>query len=341
MGTVVAVDPVAALEQIATALELRGEDRHRSLAFRRAAEVLRAIAPDELRALAATGGLIRLPGIGKSTASVVQEALAGSVPEYLQRLGAESNDLGADATALRAALRGDLHAHSTWSDGSAEIEAMALGARDQGHEYFACTDHSPRLQVANGLTRDRLLSQVETVASVNASLDDGFRVLTGIEVDILEDGALDQDDEVLASLDVVVASVHSKMRMPAAEMTERLVRAVSHPHVDVLGHCTGRLVSGRGRPESEFDVERVFAAAAAHRTAIEVNCRPERLDPPMRMLRHAVDTGCLLSIDSDAHAVGQLGWQTYGCARVAQVAPAHDTIVNTWPVERLLAWSRA
>ncbi len=335
------VDPVDALEQVATALELRGEDRHRSLAFRRAAEVLRGIAPEEVRALAASGGLVRLPGIGKSTARVVDEALAGNVPEYLQRLGAEPSEVGAGAAALRAALRGDLHAHSTWSDGSAEIEVMARGALDQGHEYLACTDHSPRLQVAHGLTRDRLLAQIDAVAEVNDSLPDGFRVLAGIEVDILDDGSLDQDDDVLGALDVVVASVHSKMRMDAAEMTERLVRAVSHPHTDVLGHCTGRLVAGRGRPESVFDAARVFEACAAHRTAVEVNCRPERLDPPMRLLREAVDAGCLLSIDSDAHAVGQLGWQTYGCARVAQIAPSFESIVNTWPVERLLEWSRS
>jgi putative hydrolase len=166
-----------------------------------------------------------------------------------------------------------------------------------------------------------------------------FRILTGIEVDILEDGTLDQEPELLEALDVVVASVHSKLRMDPAPMTERMIRALSSPHVDVLGHCTGRLIVGRGRPESTFDAELVFAAAAHLDKAIEVNSRPERLDPPMRLLQIVVESGCKVSIDSDAHATWQLDWQPYGCHRAAEAGLEADRVVNTWAAADLLAWT--
>src|SRR5205823_6323528 len=205
-------------------------------------------------------------------------------------------------------LKGDLHVHSLWSDGGAEIDVMARAARRLGHGYIALTDHSPRLTIANGLSRERLLKQLDIVAALNDDLAP-FRILTGIEVDILEDGALDQDDDILDRLDVVVASVHSKLRMDAAEMTRRMCVAVANPHVDILGHCTGRIVVGRGRPESQFDAELVFHACEQYGTAVEINSRPERLDPPRRLLSLAVEMGCHFSIDTDAHAPGQLEWQ--------------------------------
>jgi putative hydrolase len=221
---------------------------------------------------------------------------------------------------------------------------MAVTARELGHEYIALTDHSPRLTVANGLSPERLRSQLEIVAELNEELAP-FRILTGIEVDILEDGSLDQEPGLLARLDVVVASVHSKLRMPGEEMTARMVRAVANPHTDVLGHCTGRNItsqgrSGRMRPESEFDPDIVFEACRRFGVAVEINCRPERLDPPKRLLRLAVEAGCLLSIDTDAHAPGQLDWQPYGCERAAACAVPVDSIVNTRPVDVLLEWTR-
>ena len=170
-------------------------------------------------------------------------------------------------------------------------------ARDLGHEYLALTDHSPRLKIANGLSADRLREQLDVVAALNDELAP-FRILTGVEVDILDDGALDQHEELLARVDVVVASVHSKLRMEADAMTRRMVAAVASPHVDVLGHCTGRLLVGRGRPESTFDDDVVIEACRQFDTALEVNCRPERLDPPKRILTKAVEAGLQ---DRDQH----------------------------------------
>jgi putative hydrolase len=244
-------------------------------------------------------------------------------------------EAGAD---LLAALKGDCHTHSDWSDGGSPIREMAESARDLGHDYVVLTDHSPRLTVANGLSPERLREQLDVVAALNADLAP-FRILTGIEVDILDDGSLDQSDELLERLDVVVASVHSKLRMDRDAMTERMARAVANPHTDVLGHCTGRLVTGRGRPESQFDPEIVFEACRQFGTAVEVNSRPERLDPPKRLLRLAVEAGCHFSIDTDAHAPGQLTWQSYGCDRAAACGVPEERVINTWSADELLAWT--
>jgi putative hydrolase len=330
--------PLEALERIATLLERQRAGRYKEEAFRRAAEAVRDRPEDELRALDAAGRLKDLKGVGDSTARVISQALAGGVPEYLARLEAEAAPDAGPGGEVRAALKGDLHLHSDWSDGGARVEQMARKAADLGHEYMALTDHSPRLTVAKGLTAERLREQLDLVHDLNQELAP-FRILTGIEVDILEDGALDQEPELLAGLDVVVASVHSKLRMQRDEMTQRMITALASPHVDILGHCTGRMVLGRGRPESEFDHELVFAAAAHLDKAVEINCRPERLDPPMRLLEIVVGMGCKVSIDSDAHAVGQLEWQPYGCARAAEAGVPMERIVNTWAADELLAWT--
>jgi putative hydrolase len=204
---------------------------------------------------------------------------------------------------------------------------MAEAARDLGHEWIALTDHSPRLSVASGLSPERLRAQLALVSELNRELAP-LRILTGIEVDILDDGALDQSEELLARLDVVVASVHSQLRMPADQMTERMVTAVSSPHVDVLGHCTGRLLAGRRRPESQFDPEAVFAACRDHGVAVEINCRPERRDPPGRLLRLAAEAGCTFAIDTDAHAPGQLDWLDSGCARAEDAGITAGRVLN-------------
>jgi histidinol phosphatase-like PHP family hydrolase len=337
-GTVTGVDPVEALDETATLLERGRAATYKVQAFRRAADTVRELPPEKLLSLATQGRLQDLPGVGSSTAGVIEQALAGDVPEYLARLRAEDAPDAGPGAPIRAALRGDLHLHSDWSDGGSAIEQMARHAAELGHEYMALTDHSPSLKVANGLTADRLRQQLELVADLNEELAP-FRILTGIEVDILEDGTLDQDEDLLAELDVVVASVHSKLRMPAQPMTDRMVAALASPLTDILGHCTGRMVLGRGRPESQFDSQLVFGAAAHFDKAVEINCRPERLDPPMRLLKEVVGAGCKVSIDSDAHAPGQLEWQPYGCARAAEATVPLERIVNTWERDDLLAWT--
>jgi putative hydrolase len=339
-------DPVADLRRIAFHLERAREPTYRVRAFRNAATKVEELSESELSARVAASTLTDLAGIGDVTARCITESLQGEVPVYLRRLEAtEGAPIDESTARIRATLRGDLHTHSDWSDGGSPIREMAETARDLGHEYVVLTDHSPRLTVANGLTAVLLVRLLDVVAELNDEFaSDGgapFRILTGIEVDINEDGTLDQKPSLLARLDVVVGSVHSKLRAPSKEMTPRMVAAISNPNLDVLGHCTGRIVVGkRGRPESEFEHELVFAACAQFGVAVEINSRPERLDPPKRLLRLAVEAGCLVSIDTDAHAPGQLDWQVNGCERAARCGVDVDTIVNSWKQDDLLAWTR-
>jgi putative hydrolase len=332
-------DPAADLRRIAFCLERALEPSYRVKAFRTAAATVDATDRAELEHRAAVGALEELTGIGKVTAQVITESLAGEEPNYLRRVESIGlSPVAQQADDLRQLLKGDCHVHSDWSDGGSPIEEMAVAARDLGHEYMVLTDHSPRLTVARGLSPERLREQLDVVAEINERMHP-FRILTGIECDINLDGSLDQEPELLERLDLVVASVHSKLRMPADEMTPRMVAAISNPHTDVLGHCTGRLVTGKGRPESEFDAEVVFAACAQFDVAVEINSRPERLDPPKRLLRLAVEAGCKVSIDTDAHAPGQLSWQPLGCERAVLCGVPPERIVNAWSADELLSWT--
>ncbi len=329
------MNPHDALTEIATLLERERSSRYRSTAFRTAADAIAGLSDAEL---ADTSALRRRKGVGESSLTVIAQALAGETPERLAALRASAGV--EQSSEVRRLLRGDLHSHSDWSDGLTSIDLMVDAARSLGHEYLALTDHSPRLRVANGLAADRLREQMALVRGFHG---DGFTLLTGIEVDILEDGALDQDPELLDELDVVVASAHSKLRMDRGPMTRRLVAAVSDARVDVLGHVTGRLVEGnRGtRPPSQFDARAVFEACAEHGTAVEINSRPERQDPPDELITLALEVGCLFAVDSDAHAPGQLSLLDHGAARAERLGVPPERIITTWSLDRLRDWTAA
>ncbi|HYP46328.1 MAG TPA: PHP domain-containing protein [Propionibacteriaceae bacterium] len=333
---------VTALREIGFLLERSRSETHRVRAYRNAADVLAAMSEEERREHEQEQSWGRLRGIGPKTAVVISQAVAGQVPDFLQRLRDEKEPLVEGGEAMRAALLGDLHVHSTWSDGGSPLEEMMRTAQALGHEYCAITDHSPRLKVARGLTAERLRQQMAVVQDLRTAMAP-FEILQGIEVDILEDGGLDQEPGLLDELDVVVASVHSKLRSDSETMTMRMVTAIANPRTNVLGHCTGRLIEGeRGtRPESVFDAEVVFEACRTFDVAVEINSRPERCDPPDRLLNLALEMGCLFAIDTDSHAPGQLEFLAYGCARAEAAGIQPERVVNTWPAERLRDWCRA
>ncbi|MEM9514596.1 MAG: PHP domain-containing protein [Actinomycetota bacterium] len=335
--------PEQALLRVIHCLDRVHESGFKTKAFVRALDVVRNTDPGELADRAANDTLTDLDGIGSSTAAVIADALAGKRPPYLDKIEAESVvPISDEGQVYRDALRGDCHMHSTWSDGGAPIEAMAATAIELGHEYIVLTDHSARLTVAHGLDEDRLQRQLDDLEAINADIAAAgheLRILSGMEVDILEDGTLDLSDDMLSRLDVVVASVHSKLRMERKEMTERMLMAIASPHVDILGHCTGRMIGKR--PPSSFDADYVFAACAQFDTAVEINCRPERLDPPRELIDLAIEYGCWFSIDSDAHATGQLEWQPFGCDRAAERGVPLESIINTMPADELLAWTQS
>ncbi|MGD9998805.1 MAG: PHP domain-containing protein [Ilumatobacteraceae bacterium] len=331
--------PVAAFERVMHYMDRAAASGFKVRAFATALETVRATPEDELRQRAEANTLKELPGIGDASARLITESLTTEHPPYLDKIEAETRiEVSPEAQAYLDALKGDCHMHSRWSDGGATIEAMARTAKELGREYMVLTDHSPRLTVAHGLNRERLLQQLADVEVLNEQLAP-FRILTGMEVDILEDGLLDLDDDLLEQLDVVVASVHSKLRMEHHAMTARMVRAVASPHVDILGHCTGRLIDKR--PQSTFDPDYVFAACAQFHTAVEINSRVERRDPPPELLEVALDHGCWFSIDSDAHATGQQEWLAHGSQIAADGEVPLDRIINTRSADDLISWTRS
>ncbi len=338
------VEPTEALRRIAFLLERTRAGTYRVEAFRNAVKALKEVDDDDLASRIAAGTLQDIQGIGKSTSAVVEEAARGELPAYLESLQSQTGgplvNGGAD---LYAALRGDCHLHSDWSDGGSPIDEMVLTGIELGHEWMVLTDHSPQLRIANGLTAERLTKQIAIIDAINRGVGEAFRLFKGIEVDILDDGSLDQTDTMLGKLDFVTASVHSKLKMNAAPMTKRMVAAVLNPRVNVLGHCTGRLVEGsRGtRAQSDFDARTVFEACLEGNTAVEINSRPERQDPPDELIELALEIGCLFAIDSDAHAPGQLDMKAYGCDRAERLKVPWERIITTWDADKLDSWANS
>jgi putative hydrolase len=336
--------PVEALTRAIYLLDRSMAERGRISAFVRARDVVVELGEDQIADVVRRGELYDIAGIGTSTGGVIEAAVHDVPSLYLAKLESETTIEVGEGAELRAALRGDCHSHTTWTDGGAPVREMALAAQALGHEYLVVTDHSERLRVANGLTESRLREQLAEIAMVNMELAP-FRVLSGLEVDILENGRLDLGDHILSQLDIVVASVHHKLTMGSLDMTRRLVMAIANPNVDILGHCTGRKVkphkgaSGKGRKPSSFDAELVFAACATYDTAVEINCRPERQDPPEDLLEQAIAWGAKVAINTDAHAPGQLEWQPYGCDKAARCGIEADSVVNTMDADDLLAWA--
>lgn len=233
-------------------------------------------------------------------------------------------------------LKGDLHTHSRWSDGAATILEMAEGARTLGHRYLAITDHTKSLAIAGGLTPERVRLQGAEIARINRSFTDGFRILHGTEVDILKDGSLDLPDEVLRELDVVVASVHSHFRLDEAEMTERIMAAIRHPYVDIIGHPTGRLLTRR--EPYPLAVERLLELAARTGTAVEINASPDRLDLSDLHARLAKDRGVKIAINTDAHSVPELGFLGYGLGQARRAWLEPGDIINAMEPDALRIW---
>jgi DNA polymerase (family 10) len=250
----------------------------------------------------------------------IQAALANRLPQLIER----------------SDLRAELHSHSTWSDGSESIRIMVSAAQKRGHAILAVTDHSQSLGIANGLTPERLRQQRAEIDALQAELGSDFLILQGAEVEIKADGSLDYPDEVLASLDIVVASLHVSLRQPREEVTARLIRAIRNPHVDIIGHPSGRLLPNR--EGADLDWEAVFAAARETNTVLEINAHPERLDLDDVHARRAIELGIRLSIDTDAHQPGDMDYAPYGISVARRAWVTAEQVINTWPAAKLRAW---
>jgi putative hydrolase len=335
------VDAIAAaqvLSEIGYLLRQDPEERFRAKAFSAAAWSLAIERPD-LATLHASHELTSLEGVGAGIAKVLAEVLDTGHSRYLDRLREQMKQPARDDESVLdfAQYKGDVHSHSTWSDGKATMLEMARGAEAIGYSYLGVTDHSPRIKVVNGLDADRLLAQSREMAEVQAQVP-GVALLQGIEVDILEDGALDLPDMVLELLDVVIASPHVKLRQEPAAMTERMLRAVSHPHVDVIGHPTGRRPGSR--EGANYDFEAVFKEAARHHVALEIDCDPARMDLSPEMARLALELGCNFTLDADAHAPAELAYVPMGMWMARRAGIPQDRILNFKPLEDLTPFAK-
>ena len=329
-----AEEAAAALSEIGYHLRHQ-QDTHRARAFHRAAASLIRERRD-LMQIREAGELESIPGVGSGIAKVLTELVDTGQSDYLAKLRDEAGpsltvDISVSPPA-QAGYQGDLHCHTDWSDGGATVLEMAEGALARGYTYLCITDHSPRMTIVNGLGPERLAAQRRLIDEANARLD-RITVLQGIEVDILEDGSLDLPDETLAALDVVIGSPHLKLRMDRASMTERMLRAVNHPHIDIVGHPTGSRPGSRAA--AEYDYEQVFRAAAKNNVAMEIDCDPARMDLSPELARLAADCGCRLSLDSDAHAPDQFVYVDLGLWMARQAGLDSRQLINWLPLDEL------
>jgi putative hydrolase len=330
------VDAVAAaqaLSEIGYLLRQNEAERFRAKAFAAAAWSVVISRPD-LEALHRANALTTIEGVGQGIAKVLAGLIETGRSSYLDRLRAEMGqpEREDESQLDLSQYQGDVHSHTNWSDGKATMLEMAKGAQAMGYRYLGVTDHSPRIKVVNGLGAERLLAQSREMAEVQAQMDD-LTLLQGIEVDILEDGALDLPDEVLALLDVVIASPHVKLRQEAPAMTERMLRAVSNPHIDVVGHPTGRRPGSR--EGASYDFEAVFKEAARHKVALEIDCDPARMDLSPEMARLALECGCNFTLDADAHAPAELAYVPMGAWMARRAGIPQDRILNFLEVDAL------
>ena len=328
-----AIQAAQVLSEIGYLLRFDPEEKFRAKAFSAAAWSL-AISRPDVSALHGSNELTTLEGVGAGIAKVLAEVIETGQSRYLDRLREQSKQPARDDESVLdfAQYRGDVHSHSTWSDGKATMLEMARGAEAMGYSYLGVTDHSPRIKVVNGLDANRLLAQSREMAEVQAQVP-GVALLQGIEVDILEDGSLDLPDMVLELLDVVIASPHVKLRQEPQAMTERMLRAVSHPHVDVIGHPTGRRPGSRDG--ASYDLEAVFKEAARHGVALEIDCDPARMDLSPEMARLALELGCNFTMDADAHAPAELAYVPMGMWMARRAGIPQDRILNFLPLDKL------
>jgi putative hydrolase len=327
-----AIAAAQALSEIGYLLRQDPKEVFRAKAFSMAAWSLALQRPD-LEALHREGRLTSIEGVGAGIAKVLAELFETGDSRYLARLReqmkqpARSDESELDFTQYR----GDIHSHTDWSDGRATMLEMAEAAQALGYEYLGVTDHSPRITVVHGLDAERLVAQSRQMSEVQKNVD--VKLLQGIEVDILEDGALDLPDSVLEILDIVIASPHVKLRQEPAAMTERMLRAVSHPHVDVIGHPTGRRPGSR--EGATYDLEAVFKEAARHNVALEIDCDPARMDLSPEMARLALELGCIFTVDADAHAPAEFAYVPMGFWMARRAGIPRARILNFRPIDEL------
>ena len=336
MLTIYEVDAFAAaqvLSEIGYLLRQDPKERYRARAFSAAAWSLALQRPD-LESLRRTDSLTSLEGVGEGIARVLVDVVDTGQSRYLNRLREQFRQPARDDESDLdfAGYLGDIHSHTNWSDGRATMLEMAQGAQALGYTYLGVTDHSPRITVVHGLDAKRLVAQSREMAEVQKQVD-GVALLQGIEVDILEDGSLDLPDAVLEILDVVIASPHVKLRQDPASMTERMLRAVSHPHVDVIGHPTGRRPGSR--EGATYDFLAVFKEAAKHGVAVEIDCDPARMDLSPEMARLALECGCTFAVDADAHAPAEFAYVPMGLWMARRAGIPRERILNFRPLGEL------